>query len=265
MTRVSERSARDSIQSVERAFTVLGALASGPAPLSVVARDVELPLSTVSRLLSTLESIGAVARADDGAWSIGPAIHALGAADPDAALVAAARPHLEALVAATGETAGISVRDGDVVRYLDHVAAEQDVQIKDWTGTSLPLHLVSSGQVLLAHAPAEVVERYLAGPLGGPTTRSLTTADALRERLAAVRRDGWSVTDRELSDEIASVAAPVHGPAGVVAALHVHGPAYRFPEAAARAALVGAVVTAAANMAAARFASLVHTPSRSTP
>ena len=48
------------VQSIERAFAVLRALTAGPAGVTDIAGRVGLPKSTVSRLLSTLEDIGAV-------------------------------------------------------------------------------------------------------------------------------------------------------------------------------------------------------------
>ncbi len=239
-----------SIQSVERAFSVLTALSRRRAALTTVARDIDLPVSTVSRLLTTLEDLGAVVRDDDAQWSIGPAIHALGASDPDASIIVRVRSQLEALVALTGETAGVSVRDGRFVHYLDHVDSAHDVQIRDWTGERLPLHVASSGQVLLAYADDLVVADVLAAALETVASRTITDPAKLRQRLETIRRDGFAVTDREFSDDIASVAAPVFGPVGVVAAIHVHSPAYRFPSGEARTELIEAVTAAAASVSA---------------
>ena len=48
------------VQSIERAFAVLGALADGPVGVTEVAERVELPKSTVARLLGSLAREGAV-------------------------------------------------------------------------------------------------------------------------------------------------------------------------------------------------------------
>ena len=234
------------VQSISRAFSVLESVAHGPVGLTQVARDVELPMSTVSRLLATLEELGAVVRDTNSQYAIGPAIHALGQADPDAFLVARVRPQLEALVAYSGETAGVSVLEGPLVRYLDHVQADNDVQIRDWSGERCPLHVTSSGQVLLAGAPPEAIDAYLARSLEAPASRSITAAGALRQRLAQVARDGYSVTIQEFSDDISSVAVPIRDDAGrTIAAMHVHGPAYRFPSGGGLAELVRWLTAAA--------------------
>ena len=47
------------VQSIERAFLVLAALADGPVGVTEVAGRVDLPKSTVARLLAALETEGA--------------------------------------------------------------------------------------------------------------------------------------------------------------------------------------------------------------
>jgi DNA-binding IclR family transcriptional regulator len=236
------------VQSVERAFAVLQHLARSPAGVTDVARAVHLPVSTVARLLGTLESLGAVSRPDgSAAYEIGAGLRALaGTVDPSALLVARARPVLAGLVERTGETSGLSVAEGGEVVYLDHVEARNEVTVRDWTGTRLPLHVVSSGLVLLAGQPPEVVDEYLTRPLVRCTSRTVTEPAALHRRLAAARHDGHVWTIGEFDDAIASVAAPVVDHRGAtVAALHCHGPTYRFPGDTDRDA-IAAHVTAAA-------------------
>ena len=100
----------------------------------------------------------------------------------------------------------------------------------------MPLHAVSSGQVLLAFSPPTFVQRYLGRPMERFTDRTLVTADALLERMRAIRRDGYTWALEEFDEGITSVAAPVADASGeVVAAVHLHGPSYRFPSAGAEA------------------------------
>src|SRR5438105_12242990 len=100
-----------SVQSVDRAFAVLRQVAGVPGGISDVARAVDLPVSTVARLLGTLESLGAVVRiGDSGTYGIGAGIRALAdAIDASQTLVTRAGPVLAELVARTGETSGVSV------------------------------------------------------------------------------------------------------------------------------------------------------------
>ena len=89
---------------------------------------------------------------------------------------------------------------------------------------------MSSGQVLLAFQPATFVQRYLGRHMEAFTPRTLTSAEALVDRMRAIRRDGYTWALEEFDEGISSVAAPVADAGGeVVAAVHVHGPSYRFP------------------------------------
>jgi DNA-binding IclR family transcriptional regulator len=221
------------VQSIDRAFAVLRQVAHEPGGISEVARAVDLPVSTVARLLMTLESQGAVVRiGDTGTWGIGAGIRDLAGsvADPSWTLVARAQSVLATLVDRTGETSGLSVLDGDEVVYLDHVENAHEVTLRDWTGSRLPLHVVSSGLVLLAAQPPAVIAAYLSRPLVAPTRRSVVQPARIRQRLSRLRRDGFVWTIGEFDEGIASVAAPVVDARGAtVAAVHTHGPSYRFP------------------------------------
>ena len=162
---------------------------------------------------------------------LGPRLAELSAAArPGRDLVALARPHLEELMRATGEAAGLSVADGYDVLYLDQVESPNPVQVRDWTGERVPMHAVSSGLVMLAAWPEAALADFLRREHPGLTSHTVIGPEAIRARLDDVRRQGFAWTCEEFAEGITSVAAPVRDRAGaVVAALHVHGPAYRFP------------------------------------
>ncbi len=124
------------------------------------------------------------------------------------------------------------------------------MSVRDWTGSRLPMHAVSSGQVMLAFRAPAAIERYLEGPLERFTELTVVDPDALRERLRGVRRDGYAWAREEFDRGISSVAAPIADASGeVVAAVHLHGPSYRFPAAGVDAAIAERVVTTAARIA----------------
>lgn len=239
-------SASSGIQSIERAFSVLLAVATEPAGITDVSRRVALPVSTVARLLATLEHLEAVIRQDDGVtYRIGPTVSRL-AAGNDTTLIGRARPFLAELVERVHETAGLSVLEGDEVLYLDHVETDNAVQIRDWTGERIPLHFVPSGLVLLAHQPQARIDAYLAGELAKATENTSATAAEIELRLAGIRTKGFAWAVDELQIGITSVAAPVRNRSGdVIAAIHCHGPSYRFPIDQNRSDVEAAVVAAA--------------------
>jgi IclR family pca regulon transcriptional regulator len=170
---------------------------------------------------------------------------------PTRDLVAVARPHLEELATGVGEVAGLSVPDGRVVHYVDQVGTAHEVQVRDWTGSRVPMHAVPSGQVMLAGLAPAALDRFLATPLESFTPATVTDAGALRERLAHVTVDGYAWVRDEFSEGLASVAAPIRARDGdVLAAVHVHGPSYRFPASGTRERVTERVTRAAGRISA---------------
>lgn len=240
------------VQSLERAFAILDEVARRPAGVTEIADRVGLPKSTVARLLATLESLEAVERFDGARWRIGPGLDALSAtASPDRSLISVARPFLAGLAADLGEDAGLGLPDGNDVLYVDQIASDNPVQVRDWAGTRAPMHTVPSGLVLLAEWPEDALAAYLAGDLVALTRRTETDPGRLRRRLGEVRAAGYAWGLEEFAEGIDSVAAPVRDAEGrAVAAIHVHGPAYRFPAPGDETRIAGAVVEAAASISA---------------
>lgn len=237
------------VQAVERAFAVLAALADGPIGVTEVADRVHLPKSTVARLLRSLQHEGAVEQAPgETRYRVGERIALLAArVTPGASLVSLARPTLVELAAEVREAAGLGVPDGFRVHYIDQADTSNAVQARDWTGTRVPMHAVPSGQALLAYLPPAELDRFLEQTLERFTPNTITEPALLRDRLDRIRSDGVAWVHEEFDVGINSAAAVVLGEGGrPVAAIHVHGPSYRFP-AAGDEARIGRVLRAAAD------------------
>jgi len=221
------------VQSIERAFAVLSTLADGPLGVTDVAERAKLPKSTAARLLASLAREGAVEQASGrSTYRLGHRLLTLSTGiGSTRSLVAISHPFLVELANETGEAAGLSVPDGRTVHYIDQVDSPNPVQVRDWTGTRIPMHAVSSGLVVLANLTPAALEAYLAGPaLERFTDRTVVASGEIRDRLWNVRRDGYAWVREEFALGINSVAAPIADATGeVIAAVHLHGPSYRFP------------------------------------
>jgi len=239
------------VQSVERAVAILRALTTGPARVTELAARTHLPKSTVSRLLSTLEGLEAVEQSGNGGpYRLGRLAEEIGAATgPTRALPELAQPFLAELSLLTGEAAGLSVREGVMVRYLAQTTPPDEVQVRDWTGAEIPAHVTPSGLVILAYLPEAEVDEILPPPLARFTDATVIEPDRIRERLVLIRDAGSIWLRGEFAPEASSVAAPVFGADGtVVAAIHAHGPSYRFPGARSAAAVAENVRAVAARL-----------------
>lgn len=135
---------------------------------------------------------------------------------------------------------------GYTVHYLVQVESPNPVQVRDYSGLMLPMHVGPSGLCIMSQWPAEEVRRYLMRPLEAFTARTMVDPEAIVARLARIRREGVAWVEEEFAEGISSVAAPVFDDEDhVLGAIHVHGPAYRFPPPGERRAIAEEVKEAA--------------------
>ncbi len=201
-----------------------------------LARRAGLSASTVSRTLATLAAGGLVAHVpESGRYRLGIRLLQLGhAALAGLDLRTAARPHLTALVGATGETATISAPGDPDAVTVDFVQSPASVQSVAQLGRPSVAHATATGKVVLAFGRVALPP----GPLPAFTRRTLTERDALAREMARVRTRGWARAVREREEDLSALAAPVFGPAGDLAGvLGLQGPASRLDREAMRAAL----------------------------
>lgn len=208
-----------------RALQVLEAFSAEHSALSLteLARRSGLPLSTAHRLVHDLAAWGALERDDVGRYRIGLRLWEVAALAPRGlGLRELALPFLEDLSQVTQENVQLAVRDGLEVVFVERIAGRRAVPVLTRVGGRFPLPPTGVGLVLLAYAPAEVQEQVLAQPLQRFTPRTLVSPVELRRVLAEVRRLGHAVSDRQVTMDSVSVAAPVWGSDGsVVAALSI--------------------------------------------
>jgi DNA-binding IclR family transcriptional regulator len=190
--------------------------------LSEIARAAGVPLSTAHRLVAELSSWGGLERDEDGGYRVGLRIWELGALAPRGlGLREAALPFMEDLYEVTHENVQLAVREGHEVLFVERFAARGAVTVLTQVGGRFALAPTGVGLVLLAHAPAEVQDAVLAGPQERFTRQTVTDPAQLRRVLAEVRRSGHAVSDRQVTDDAVSVAAPVRQRGTVVAALSI--------------------------------------------
>jgi len=205
-----------------------------------------LALTTTHRLVGELAGWGALARRGDDSYVVGRRLWNLGLLAPvQTDLRAVAAPFLHDLHAATKATVHLAVLDGHEALYVERVSGRRSLPVVSEVGVRLPLHTTGVGKVLLAHAGPAVVERCFAD-LAARTEWSVTDAGVLAAQLAAVRRQGWAVTDQEMTPGTSSVAVPLRDGGGeVVAAVGIVVPPFDLGSAAQQSMVTALRVTAA--------------------
>lgn len=196
-----------------------------------VAARLAVDKSTASRLLSTLVETGfASVDADTRRYYLGPAAVDVGLAFlRQTDIRRTLRPFLEDLFRRANETVLLVVEDRGSAVVIDKVEPAHALRTHAVIGERVPLHCGSAAKALLAFYPPERVESIIHAPvLARFTPNTIVDPDRLRDRLAEIRRLGYSASQEEVNLGAAGVGAPVFNHLGEpVAAISVGGPIVR--------------------------------------
>ena len=188
------------VRSVTRALEILSCFTTDKptASLSEIARKSGLAVTTTGRLIATLEGARFIRRHSDGDYGLGTRLLQFGLTALSTSLYQAAEPYLQAIAAATGETANLGVlnEEGGVM-YLRQIESRHAIRHATWVGRSVPA----------------------VGTAIGAAIRGL------------VNSDGFTATHSTIEPDVTAIAAPAYGPLGqIVAALSLTGPTYRISD-----------------------------------
>ena len=238
---------RGTIQSVERAASILKALGRGSARLGVteISEQLGLAKGTAYGLLRTLEAQGMVEQdADTDKYRLGPAMLQLGNAFLDNhELRGRSLLWADSLASRVGEAVRVGVLNGSTVLVVHHVfRPDNSVQILE-VGASIPWHACALGRAMVAYLGEAEVEAMLgAGPFELLTGRTLVDPVELESVLIEVATRGIAVEDQEAIVGEAEIAAPVFDHRGhPVGSIGVVGPVERLHPDGASPLLVTAV------------------------
>jgi DNA-binding IclR family transcriptional regulator len=234
-TIVAAEESAPAVSSLERATRLLRVISEAPAPgigVTAAAQRAGLPKAASHRILKNLCAVRfASFDIETKLYTLGPDALAIGlAAMRELDVPRLARPFLRRVVAATQETATLSMLQGTTRIYLDQLLSPQEIKMTVRVGESFPLHAGSSSKAILStFAPAEL-DAYLASTSLEPLTGStITRVESLRHDLEEVRMLGYAVSRGERQPDAASVAAPVLQADGTAfGAISACGPVQRF-------------------------------------
>jgi IclR family transcriptional regulator, acetate operon repressor len=198
-----------------------------PVALTDLASAAGLPKSTTSRLVSALERRGLIEQdGERGRLRPGPAILRVAERGMlERNLMELARPSLDALSEACGETINLAVPAHDGVEHVAQVDSRHFLGAGQWLGRSVGYEHSANGKVFAAFGRAPAAE---AGAVGTDTAGTGSVGPAMTPELKAVVRDGFATSIDELELGLSAMAAPVRGARGaVIAALSISGPSLR--------------------------------------
>lgn len=208
------------LTAAQRVLSILGVfdIQNAALSLSEISRRTGLTLSTTHRLVNELREWGALSRDGDGRYSIGMRILELGTTSKGLRLREVAVPYLEDLLHAVRANIHLAVADGHDVIYIESLRARNGAQVPSRLGGRWPMNTTATGLVLLANASPEFQAEVLSSKLRAFTEYTPTDPDALRHRIAEIRRSGVAIIENQLTYETRAVAVPIRGPRDTVLA-----------------------------------------------
>jgi DNA-binding IclR family transcriptional regulator len=200
--------------------------------VTAVAREVEMPKSTVHRILRVLEQNAFLSQdPDTRRFRLGLAVLELGRrAHEGLELRRIALPIMEEVATLSGETVLLQVvsPEGDRVVCIERVQHRQGLRLILEVGATAPLYAGCSSKVLLAFMGEDAIEEVLRGDLHPMAPHTPTDPAQIRAQLAEIRRDGYAVSFEETDEGVAGASVPVRDHLGrVVAGLSISGPLTR--------------------------------------
>ncbi len=216
-----------------RALLVLDHLARAqhPPTLAQLAQRLDMPKTTLMRLLAAMQRAGFVAATPtENGFVPGPQATSLALATLRAcAFTRACRAVLTKLVGALGETCNLTAPDGDRVVYMERVETTEPLRLFFAVGSHVPMHCTASGKLFLASMSRLERSRVLARlPLTRNTPRTLTDPARLEAELDRLAARGIGIDNEEFVRGMSAVAVPVRdGEDRVVAAVACHAPTAR--------------------------------------
>lgn len=222
-----------SVQSVERAIDIMESFSAEEPGLGVgeLSRRVNLPKSTVFRLLTTLESRGFIAQnSETGLYHLGAGLIPLAnSVFVYSDLRRIARPHLRSLANSLEETTSLNILVDTEIINLEQVEFRGRLVVRaGGAGHRMAFHATSAGKAIAAFLPEGEMETLFASALPALTPATITDADTLSITLMEVRAQGYATSFDELEKGLHAISAPIRNHEGdVVACITVSGPSYR--------------------------------------
>jgi IclR family KDG regulon transcriptional repressor len=217
--------------SLQKTSKILDILMQCKKPVGVneFSETLQMPKSTISRFLSTLESLGFVRRdSETGKFFLGLKLFELGCkAMEDLGLREVAIPKMESLRDLLNENVLLTILEGTHITYLDKIESQQVVVIQTNLGGTAPAYCVSGGKAMVAHF-SERIEIIISEGLEKFTANTITDPKNFRQECQNIREQGYAINNGEFQIDVHGVGTPIFNARGeVVGAISTAVPASR--------------------------------------
>jgi IclR family acetate operon transcriptional repressor len=197
-------------QGLSRALATLRVLSAADQPLTLaqLAQELELPKSTLVRLLSVMQEEGFIRRyGDPPTFAIGHVVHEIAQAYRPPSIAEIAAPVMKRLADEIGFTANLGVLRDRSVLHL-HVEEPQRALRFAASGTLDDTYCTGLGKMLLSALPPDARAGHLpeVEPYQSWTPQTITTRRELDAELDRIAAAGFSIDDEERNRGVSCMA-----------------------------------------------------------
>ncbi|WP_313816234.1 IclR family transcriptional regulator [Citricoccus sp.] len=206
-----------------------------PVGVSEIARQLDLPKSSVQRSLEVLQRNGWLKRdrTNPRQWIQTPRIWTLAHAGPGLEIRELTWEVQHWLNEKTDESIHVTHQEGDSIVVIDRVESTKSIRVFDPIGTTVPMHLSGSGRALLASWDRSDLQAYIDRQVAALPSERRPEPEQLLAEVDEIRARGFSVNRGSWRSEISGVgiALPLAGPGNPAEyGLAIAVPSHRFEE-----------------------------------
>ena len=223
----------ESVAAVLKVFAIAAALGErNETGISELSMRLAMPKATVYRFLNTMKTLGYVRQESDSErYGLSMRVFELGAKAlqyPD--LVEIAKPHMQSLSDATGETVHLGVLIDSEIMSVHKVDSSHMLGMYSRVGRRAPLHCTAIGKVLMAWETPARRDHILQGcDFKRYREKTITTRPDYEVELQRTLAQGYGQDREEFDDHIRCVAIPIFDRLNqAVAGMSVSFPTFRY-------------------------------------
>jgi DNA-binding IclR family transcriptional regulator len=217
------------IQVIARAAAILRLLGkeTGGLSLGQIAKAVDLPRSTVQRIVGALSNEGFVTKGDgSGRIQLGAEIQSLAQATAVAPRDRL-RPVMEHLAQSTGETVDLAVLQGGKMLFLEQIEGQHRLRTVSRIGDAFPLTCTANGKAALAAIDLVAATQMILAEIRQDRTPDRQLSDILAE-IERIRDGALATDEDEHTEGISAIGFAIPDASGEVFAISIPVPSGRF-------------------------------------